>query len=495
MTRQPPRGSRARAPALAALVGVLGLGAALVACGALPNRIDVSGYPPDMQARYDLFERRCTRCHELERPLNAQRGRGRLAANTCAAWPVTRPPASPPRSSARSRPSWSTTPSGSADAAPARSRREVPRERCALRHSLPGGRQLRRQHLREPAVALDRGERSGETRRPRRHELRHERRGRVQGRGRGAGPRLGQRQGLLRLPRLHGRHGLLRLDDRRPVQRARRPIPRAVRRVLPAPRPGQPPLGHEAAALRDGPHAAPQPVQPGGAARALPGQRPGALRHVPGRDGRALVQRLRGLRPQGRRRHRRPGLHPQPLRVRGRQQPLAHRRRQTHARVPQPADLRLALVRLGFERHVGPLRRRRRADLSPRRPRPLHPCAEDQPAGRGDVPAHGDPQHPGELPQHAAGPLRAARRLLRRAGRATGGQLRVAGPLRRFPARAARCRSPRRWRARTRASTATRPGSTCCRSTGIKLKLSYEYWHFTDFPAAQIVHSGLVGTF
>jgi hypothetical protein len=31
--------------------------------------------------------------------------------------------------------------------------------------------------------------------------------------------------------------------------------------------------------------------------------------------------------------------------------------------------------------------------------------------------------------------------------------------------------------------------------TGIKLKLSYEYWHFTDFPAAQVVHSGLVGTF
>lgn len=31
--------------------------------------------------------------------------------------------------------------------------------------------------------------------------------------------------------------------------------------------------------------------------------------------------------------------------------------------------------------------------------------------------------------------------------------------------------------------------------TGIKLKLSYEYWHFTDFPAAQVVHTGLVGTF
>ena len=31
--------------------------------------------------------------------------------------------------------------------------------------------------------------------------------------------------------------------------------------------------------------------------------------------------------------------------------------------------------------------------------------------------------------------------------------------------------------------------------TGVKLKLSYEYWHFSDFPAAQIVHTGLVGTF
>lgn len=74
MTRPPLRASRA--PALAVLTGVLGLGVALMACGALPNRIDVSGYPPDMQARYDLFERRCTRCHELERPLNAQVGEG-----------------------------------------------------------------------------------------------------------------------------------------------------------------------------------------------------------------------------------------------------------------------------------------------------------------------------------------------------------------------------------------------------------------------------------
>lgn len=31
--------------------------------------------------------------------------------------------------------------------------------------------------------------------------------------------------------------------------------------------------------------------------------------------------------------------------------------------------------------------------------------------------------------------------------------------------------------------------------TGIKLKLDYEYWHFTEFEAAQILHTGLVGTF
>ena len=49
---------------------------ALTGCGSPPNRIDVSAYPPDMQARYELFERRCTRCHELERPLNANPGEG-----------------------------------------------------------------------------------------------------------------------------------------------------------------------------------------------------------------------------------------------------------------------------------------------------------------------------------------------------------------------------------------------------------------------------------
>lgn len=48
----------------------------LVACGGSPDTIDVSGYPPEMQRRYAVFEQRCSRCHELERPINAQVGEG-----------------------------------------------------------------------------------------------------------------------------------------------------------------------------------------------------------------------------------------------------------------------------------------------------------------------------------------------------------------------------------------------------------------------------------
>lgn len=50
--------------------------ATLAGCGAPPNQVDVSQYPPDMQARYHLLEKRCTRCHELERPLNAHVAEG-----------------------------------------------------------------------------------------------------------------------------------------------------------------------------------------------------------------------------------------------------------------------------------------------------------------------------------------------------------------------------------------------------------------------------------
>jgi hypothetical protein len=35
------------------------------------NFIDVSNYPPEMQERYKLFERKCSRCHTLARPINS----------------------------------------------------------------------------------------------------------------------------------------------------------------------------------------------------------------------------------------------------------------------------------------------------------------------------------------------------------------------------------------------------------------------------------------
>jgi hypothetical protein len=36
------------------------------------DRIDVSTYPPQIQAAYRVFAVRCSRCHTLARPLNAQ---------------------------------------------------------------------------------------------------------------------------------------------------------------------------------------------------------------------------------------------------------------------------------------------------------------------------------------------------------------------------------------------------------------------------------------
>jgi hypothetical protein len=35
------------------------------------DRVDVSSYPPDIQAAYAVFAVRCSRCHTLARPLNA----------------------------------------------------------------------------------------------------------------------------------------------------------------------------------------------------------------------------------------------------------------------------------------------------------------------------------------------------------------------------------------------------------------------------------------
>ncbi|MDD9966599.1 MAG: hypothetical protein OXR73_10260 [Myxococcales bacterium] len=36
------------------------------------DALDVSGYPPDVQAAYDVFAVRCSRCHTLARPFNAR---------------------------------------------------------------------------------------------------------------------------------------------------------------------------------------------------------------------------------------------------------------------------------------------------------------------------------------------------------------------------------------------------------------------------------------
>ncbi len=35
-----------------------------------PDRIDISGYPPQMQAAYKLFASKCSKCHTLARPIN-----------------------------------------------------------------------------------------------------------------------------------------------------------------------------------------------------------------------------------------------------------------------------------------------------------------------------------------------------------------------------------------------------------------------------------------
>lgn len=36
-----------------------------------PNFIDVSEYPQEMQTLYDLFTRKCSRCHTVARPINS----------------------------------------------------------------------------------------------------------------------------------------------------------------------------------------------------------------------------------------------------------------------------------------------------------------------------------------------------------------------------------------------------------------------------------------
>jgi hypothetical protein len=50
-----------------ALLGVMSVGG----CGP-PQFVDVSGYPTERQAEYRLFAERCSRCHGLDRALNAR---------------------------------------------------------------------------------------------------------------------------------------------------------------------------------------------------------------------------------------------------------------------------------------------------------------------------------------------------------------------------------------------------------------------------------------
>jgi hypothetical protein len=64
-------------PMLAALPPLCGAAALLVLSCAHGSqarhgdRLDVTGYPPEMQRNYAVFARRCSRCHTLARPLNA----------------------------------------------------------------------------------------------------------------------------------------------------------------------------------------------------------------------------------------------------------------------------------------------------------------------------------------------------------------------------------------------------------------------------------------
>lgn len=55
-----------------ALLALLALGCANAHEHRRGDRVDVSSYPPDIQAAYKVFAVRCSRCHTLARPLNAR---------------------------------------------------------------------------------------------------------------------------------------------------------------------------------------------------------------------------------------------------------------------------------------------------------------------------------------------------------------------------------------------------------------------------------------
>lgn len=56
-----------------ALPGLLTLGAALLAVGCRPSRdgIDPATLPVEMRSDYEVFARRCSKCHSLARPLTS----------------------------------------------------------------------------------------------------------------------------------------------------------------------------------------------------------------------------------------------------------------------------------------------------------------------------------------------------------------------------------------------------------------------------------------
>jgi hypothetical protein len=37
-----------------------------------PDKIDVSGYPPEQQKRYPVFEAKCAKCHPVARAINSR---------------------------------------------------------------------------------------------------------------------------------------------------------------------------------------------------------------------------------------------------------------------------------------------------------------------------------------------------------------------------------------------------------------------------------------
>jgi hypothetical protein len=37
-----------------------------------PDKIDVSGYPPEQQKRYPIFEKKCAKCHPVARAINSR---------------------------------------------------------------------------------------------------------------------------------------------------------------------------------------------------------------------------------------------------------------------------------------------------------------------------------------------------------------------------------------------------------------------------------------